>query len=220
MNIRLPLLLTSLLAAAAPAAPLKIGIVDMNRIYLDYNKTRTNEGEIEKDKADAKKEVEKRMKKYEQLRGEYEEKKKVAANTQLPKNVRQKAEAELASKAAEIEALGREIQEFARRRQAAIADKLNRMRKDIIGDLHKFVADKSKSDNYDLVFDKSGRSPSGVEVLLFSKDAIDFTDDLLKDVNKATPPPPPDAPVPKIPAPEEEQPSSLTPESPAPKKGK
>lgn len=196
MKIRLNLLLSALLTAAATAAPLKVGIVDMNRIYLDYNKTRTNEGEIEKDKAEAKKEVEKRMKKFEQLRGEYEEKKKVAANTALAKNTRQKAEAELASKQAEIEALGREIQEFARRRQAAIADKLNRMRKEIIGDLHKVVADVSKTQNYDLVFDKSGRSPSGVEVLLFSKDAIDFTDDLLKEVNKAAPAPPSNAPVP------------------------
>ena len=169
------------------AAPTKIGIVDMSRIYRDYHKTLTNETELEKDKAAAKEEVDKRTKKYSTLISELDAKKKKLADTSLPPAVRQKEIKEAEAKVAEVESLRRDINEFAQRRQAQIADKLNRMRKDILDDLHKFVAEKSKISGYDLVFDKSGRSTSGIEILLFSKDAIDFTNDLLKEVNKDAP---------------------------------
>ncbi|MEY2505266.1 MAG: hypothetical protein QOG27_1546, partial [Verrucomicrobiota bacterium] len=37
---------------------------------------------------------------------------------------------------------------------------------------------------YDLVFDKSGPSMNGVEVLLYSKDSTDFTSDIITALNK------------------------------------
>jgi outer membrane protein len=178
------LLFGALLISSAAAAPTKIGIIDMDRIYREYHKTKSNEAELEKVKAEAKAEVDKRLKKFESIRTDFMERQKTMSNTQLAAGVRQKAEKEAQGMAAELETLRRDINEFARRRQAQIADQLSRMRKDILADLHTFVADKSKTSGYDLVFDKSGVSTSGIEILLFSKDAIDFTDDLLKDVNK------------------------------------
>ena len=178
------LILSVLTLGSLQAAPTKIGIVDMDRIYRDYHKTKSNEAELEKDKAAAKEEVDKRLKKFESLRTVFMEKQKTMSDNQQSAGARQKAEKEAQEMVAELESLRRDIQEFAKRRQAQIADKLNRMRKDILADLHTYVADKSKASGYDLVFDKSGKSTSGIEVLLFSKDAIDFTNDLLKDVNK------------------------------------
>ncbi len=184
-----PLLLSALLLATGTveAAPTKIGIVDMSRIYKDYHKTLTNEAELEKDKAAAKEEVDKRTKKYSALLSELEAKKRKLSDPSLSPTVRQKEMKEGEAKIAELESLRRDINEFAQRRQAQIGDKLSRMRKDILDDLHKFVAEQSKAGGYDLVFDKSGRSTSGIEILLFSKDAIDFTNDLLKEVNKDAP---------------------------------
>ncbi len=188
MKKLLTLLAASLsLTGLSWAAPLKIGIVDMGRIYMEYHKTQSNEAELEKDKAEAKSEVEKRLKKFEVLKQDFETQQKTINGAGSNAALRQKAEKEAQQKTAEMQSLRRDIEEFARRRQAQIADKLTRMRKDILADLHKFVAEKSKAENYDLVFDKAGRSPTGVEFLLFSKDAIDFTDDLLKDVNKDAP---------------------------------
>jgi outer membrane protein len=171
-------------AGTLSAATTKIGIVDMDRIYREYYKTQTNEAELDKDKAAAKEEVDKRLKKFESLRTEFTNKQKKLSDNSLPPATRQKAQKEAEGMVAELESLRRDINEFAQRRQAQIADKLNRMRKDILADLHAFVAERSKEGGYDLVFDKSGRSSSNIEILLFSKDAIDFTNDLLKQVNK------------------------------------
>ncbi len=174
-------------AGTLSAATTKIGIVDMDRIYREYYKTQTNEAELDKDKAAAKEEVDKRLKKFESLRTEFTNKQKKLGDNSLPPATRQKAQKEAEGMVAELESLRRDINEFAQRRQAQIADKLNRMRKDILADLHTFVAERSKEGGYDLVFDKSGRSSSNIEILLFSKDAIDFTNDLLKQVNKDAP---------------------------------
>jgi outer membrane protein len=183
------ILLSALLLSAgtSSAATTKIGIVDMDRIYREYYKTLTNEAELNIDKAAAKEEVDKRLKKFESLRTEFTNKQKKLSDTSLPPAARQKAQKEAEGMVAELESLRRDINDFAQRRQAQIADKLNRMRKDILADLHTFVAERSKEGGYDLVFDKSGRSSSNIEILLFSKDAIDFTNDLLKQVNKDAP---------------------------------
>lgn len=195
----LTILLSALTLGSLQAAPTKIGIVDMDRIYREYHKTKSNEAILETDKADAKQEVDKRLKKFETLRTAFTALQKTINDTQQGATVRQKAEKEAQEKLAELESLRRDINEFAKRRQAQIADKLTRMRKEILADLHTFVSDRSKASGYDLVFDKSGHSTSGIEILLFSKDAIDFTNDLLKEVNVAAPaagtPAPATAPV-------------------------
>ena len=181
-------LLSTMLLGTSHAAPTKIGIVDMLRIYKEYYKTKSNEALLEKDKSEAKVEVDKRLKKFESLRQEFIKKQQVLANTQLAPALREKTEKEANSMGKELESLQRDIKDFASRRQAQIADKLNRMRKDILKDLHEFVSTSSKASGYDLVFDKSGVSASNIQILLFSKDAIDFTNDLLKTVNKDAPP--------------------------------
>ena len=181
-------LLSTMLLGTSHAAPTKIGIVDMLRIYKEYYKTKSNEALLEKDKAEAKVEVDKRLKKFESLRQEFIKKQQVLANTQLAPSLREKTEKEANSMGKELESLQRDIKDFASRRQAQIADKLNRMRKDILKDLHEFVSTSSQASGYDLVFDKSGVSASNNQILLFSKDAIDFTNDLLKTVNKDAPP--------------------------------
>ena len=44
--------------------------------------------------------------------------------------------------------------------------------------------DKVKASNLDLVFDKSGNSLNGVPVLMYSRDSVDFTNDVIAVLNK------------------------------------
>ena len=41
-----------------------------------------------------------------------------------------------------------------------------------------------KTNGYDMVFDKSGQSMNGVNVLMHSKDSMDFTTDVITALNK------------------------------------
>ena len=44
-----------------------------------------------------------------------------------------------------------------------------------------------KSENFDIVFDKSGSSLNGVPILLFARDNMDFSDDIITQLNKNKP---------------------------------
>jgi outer membrane protein len=178
-------LLAAALVTSVQAAPLKVGIVDMEKVYRQYYKTRINDAELEKTKTEARDEVDKRMKKFTQLREDFTTKLKALRGTAEGSATRKKSEDELKTNQAELESLGRQIDEFATRRRKMLGDKMKRMQDDLIAELQEFVSKNSSA--YDLVFEKASASSSGVPVLVFSKDAIDFTDDIIKMVNKDAP---------------------------------
>ena len=53
------------------------------------------------------------------------------------------------------------------------------MRNGIVDEITKLVLDKVKTENYDLVMDRSGLSLNGVPILMFAKDGLDFSDDII-----------------------------------------
>jgi hypothetical protein len=59
-----------------------------------------------------------------------------------------------------------------------------RMREGIIKEITDIIMERVKTNGYDLVFDKSGPSMNGVQVLMHSKDSMDFTTDVITALNK------------------------------------
>ena len=59
-----------------------------------------------------------------------------------------------------------------------------RMRESIIKEITDIMMERVKTNNYDLVFDKSGPSMNGVPVVMYSKDSADFTTDVITALNK------------------------------------
>jgi hypothetical protein len=58
------------------------------------------------------------------------------------------------------------------------------MRESIVKEITDVIMDRVKTANYDLVFDKSGPSMNGVNVVIHSKDNMDFTTDVITALNK------------------------------------
>ena len=58
------------------------------------------------------------------------------------------------------------------------------IRKGIYDEILVVVRDKSKAENYDFVFDKSGMSLSTVPMLVYYKDAVDITNHLAQLLGK------------------------------------
>jgi Skp family chaperone for outer membrane proteins len=81
----------------------------------------------------------------------------------------------------------REIADYRTAKQKALQDQFLRMRKDIVDDIMKTVNDLVKAKAYDIVFDKSGLSAGAVPVVLYSRDDLDFSQDVIKSLNKNAP---------------------------------
>lgn len=174
-------------ATPAFAQNMKIGIVDMKRVFQDYHKTKDAEKKVNEDKSKAKKELDERSAKYRDLITKWNEIEKVLKDKLVNEELKSQKQKEAQEIISEARALERDMEEFRRRREQQLQEQVIRMRKGLLEDIKSRVEDKAKRDNYDLVFDKSGMSPSGVPFLLHSKDAVDFSTEVIADLNKGAP---------------------------------
>ena len=183
-------LLASLLVmggASLANAQVKFGTVDMNRVFSEYYKTKNAQTKY----ADAEKAA------NDDLNGRVETLKKsmqeISAinsdleKTDLTKDARDAKLKDQQTKVAAARAMDREIADFRSAKQKTLQDQFLRMRKDIVDDIMKTVNDLVKAKGYDIVFDKSGLSAGAVPVVLFSRDDLDFSQDVITALNKNAP---------------------------------
>ena len=162
----------------------KIGVVDMKRIFAEYGKTKESESEINERKAQAKKELDERTAKYKELLERYQDLRSQVNDDALTPELREEKLKEAQEVGQQAKSLERQIQEFRTRRERQLQEQVVRMRKLILEEIRELVEDVSKTRSFDMVFDKSGVSLNGVPFLLHSRDAVDFSEDIIGRLNK------------------------------------
>ncbi|MEI7962326.1 MAG: OmpH family outer membrane protein [Verrucomicrobiota bacterium] len=188
-KLRITLLTTLFLLGSAGLAnaQVKFGTVDMNKVFSEYYKTKDAQAkyaEAEKaanDDLNGRVEVlKKSMQEISQINSEIEK-------PELSKEARDAKQKDQQAKVAAARTLDREIADFRTAKQKSLQDQFLRMRKDIVEDIMKTVNDLVKAKAYDIVFDKSGLSAGAVPVVLFSRDDLDFSQDVITALNKTAP---------------------------------
>jgi len=180
-------LIVSLILACAitsQAADLKFGVVDMAKAFSEFHRTQTASESFKGNVDKATQEVNERWAVYKNLLGEIQKLQKVTQDPILTADERAKKGNELQEKAKEARALEQEIGEFQNKRQAQLKQEDVQIRKGLYEEILVVVQAKAKTDGYDFVFDKSGVSLSTVPVLVYYKDAVDFTDEVVVELNK------------------------------------
>ena len=175
------------LTAAAPAADLKFGVVDMAKAFSEFYKTKEASANFKENVNKATNEVNERWSVYKNMLGDIQKLQKATQDPILTADERAKKGAEMQEKAKELRALEQEIGEFQTRRQGQLKQEDMQIRKGLYDEILEVVKGKAKGDEYDFVFDKSGVSLSTVPVLVYYKDAVDFTDEVVVELNKAAP---------------------------------
>ena len=186
------LLLTVAAALVLPTAgnaqgTLKVGTVDMNRAFKEYNRTKDSEKKINEAKDAAKKEFDDRAENYKKA---LEEINKLAQQLDSPALNADKKTAlakERDEKIASIKNMERELNDFRQTRERQLQEQAMRMRDNIVKEITDVIMERVKASGYDLVFDKSGQSVSSVPILLHSKDSMDFTTEVVTALNNKPP---------------------------------
>jgi len=144
----------------ALAKELKIGSVNMRKVFYDYKKTKAFNERLEKEDAKLKGEVENRTKEIRKLRDEID---------LLSEEARAKREPEMRQKIKDLDDFRREkVEGFLREKDEMFKE----IRQDIL-ELAKRYATKNK---YDMLFDEA--------VFVYSSNKYDITDTILKELNK------------------------------------
>ena len=183
LSLTIPLVL--LLPMTAPAqSTLKIGTVDMNRAFKEYGKTKDAEAKINDAKNQAKKEYDDRADAYKKALDDINNLNKQLDAPALSADAKTQKAKERDDKIANIKNMEREINEFRQTRERQLQEQALRMREGIVKEITEVVNEKVKAQSLDLVFDKSGMSLNGVPLLMYSKDNVDFTNDVVAALNK------------------------------------
>ncbi len=171
-------------SASASAQGLKIGTVDMKKVFESYYKTKEAEAKINEARNNAKKELEDRMDVAKKTLDEVKKLDEEISKPELSREAKESKAKVRSEKAAELQTMDREIREFQQSREKQLQEQSVRMRAGIVDDINKVVTERVKADNYDLVVDKSGPSLNGVPIVLFARDSYEFTDTVVTALNK------------------------------------
>src|ERR1700716_1068210 len=182
------LLLTAAIALALPAAShaqgLKVGTVDMNRAFKEYNKTKDSEKKINDAKDAAKKEYDDRAENYKKALDEINKLNQQLDSPALSADKKASMAKDRDDKIANIKNMEREINDFRQTRERQLQEQALRMREGIVKEITDVVMEKVRANSLDLVFDKSGMSLNGVPLLMYSRDNFDFTTSVIEILNK------------------------------------
>jgi outer membrane protein len=184
MKLVLALALTLAVSSSVVAADLKFGVVDMSKAFTEFSKTKDAAEKIKKLKEDAQKDLNERYSVYKNLMSDAQKISKESQDPIVTSSVRAKKTAELQDKQKELRALEQEISEFQQRRTMQLKQEEVQLQRGLYDEIVTIVKDKAKATSYDFVFDKSGISMTSVPVLLYYKDATDFTDEVIVELNK------------------------------------
>ncbi|WP_395747940.1 OmpH family outer membrane protein [Prosthecobacter sp.] len=173
------------------AADLKIGVIDMSKVFQEFHKTKSAAEKYKANYDKAAQEMQERSTVYKNLNAEAQKLQKIASDPIITQEQRAKYGAELNEKIKEIRSMEMEMQEFAERRQAQLKQEDMQIRKGLYEEILLVVKDRSKVEKYDMVFDKTGVSLSTVPIILHVREgfATDLTDQLIVELNKNAPPP-------------------------------
>jgi outer membrane protein len=189
VSMKKSLLILSALMLAAPIGAFaqgtgKIGTIDMQRAFKDYNKTKDAEQKINEAKNAAKKEYDDRAEAYKKALDEINNLNKQLESPALSADKKTGMAKERDDKIANIKSMEREISDFRQTRERQLQEQLMRMREGIVKEITDVVMEKVKAKSLDFVLDKSGASINGVPVVLYSPENVDFTNEIIEALNK------------------------------------
>jgi len=170
--------------AAFAQGTLKIGTVDMQRAFKEYNKTKDAEAKMKDAASAAQKEFNDRAESYKKALDEVNNLNKQLDAPALSPDAKSQKAKERDDKIANIKNMEREMNDFRQTRERQLQEQQMHMREGIVKEITDVVMTKVRDNKMDLVFDKSGMSLNGVPVVMYAPDTFDFTNDIMTVLNK------------------------------------
>ena len=162
---------------------LKMAVIDMQRAFKNYNKTKDAEVKINDAKNAAKREYDDRAEAYKKALDEINNLNRQLEDPGLSTKVKTQKAKERDSKIANIKNMEREISDFRQTRERELQGQLMRSREGIVKEITDVVMNAVKTNNIGFLLDISGKSVSGVPVVLYQHGIPELTDQVLAKLN-------------------------------------
>jgi len=162
-----------------------IALVDMNRIFKEYSKTKDAEARINTAKDAAKKEYDDRAENYKKALAEINALNAQLDSGKLSADARTEKAKERDEKVANVKNMEREINDFRQTREKQLQEQATKMRTDIVKEITQEIASLNATSR-GFVYDRSGQSTNGVPLLLFAPARADVSDKVISALNRTS----------------------------------
>ena len=163
---------------------LKVATVDMQALFQEFHQTKSTKLQFDEEQVRVVKDRDERVASLKKLEGDIEALKKQESDPSVADAKKQAIFTERQNKQLEFESLRKELEEYLQRKQRALQEQMQLRMKNILEEIRGKVQKHAETENYDYVLDKTGTSTSQVPILLYTKDATDITEVLLKTINE------------------------------------
>jgi outer membrane protein len=182
--LRVIVLIVCLASAVESRAQVKIGTVDVDRVMKEYRKTKEAEAKLNEATNAAKKEYDERADAYKKALDEINKLTSQLDAPALSSDAKAAKAKQRDEKIANLKNMEREINDFRQTREQQLQQQMLRLREGIVKEIIDVVIERGKARNLDLVFDKSGASLNRFSPVLFSPESMDFTAEVIAELNK------------------------------------
>jgi outer membrane protein len=163
----------------------QLGVVDMNRVFGAYNKTKEASAKINEDKSAAQKEYNAREETHKKAVDAFNILNTKIRSGGMSQEAKQKLVKDVGDLSAKANSIDLENKAFKAKRDKEVQDHINELRGGILAEITKTISIGLQGSNTALVFDVSGNGLNGVPVVMYSKGLPDFSTDVISNLNQA-----------------------------------
>ena len=183
----LAVMLAILLTASSQAETNKIGIIDMQRIFENYSKTKQAQTQVDDQTRGFEKRKKGMLDDYQKATGEYKKLLESAQDQAISSDERDRRKSAAEKKLLEIQQIQQDANLFQRTTDEQLKMQARRMTENILRDIRDLVDAKAKAGGYTLVIDIAAKSAVGTPIVLYTNGQNDMTQEVLSQLNSTAP---------------------------------
>ncbi len=178
------ILLLSGLGMALNAAPLKIAVVDLTKLFKEYYRTKIIEQDFNEQSKVYRNYIARQADTLRKNEAEYRQKLDASLNVALAPAEREKRRSEVRAMEQELKRRRAELEQYASDRAQALQKSAAEQRLKVIEEIRSEIRRRATLEGYTIVLDKSAKSTSDAAIVLYSADALDITERVLTELNR------------------------------------
>lgn len=162
----------------------KIAVINMEKVYSKYYKTKMINLNIQKQSELYKVWTEKLKKSVEKMQKEYDILIDSAQDFALSNSERTRRNKSAQKKYYDLESKKKELRNYVVKAEKSLQEKMIEKRKEIINDIKSAVGRKCSIEGYTLVLDSSGKTLNDIPAVVYVNSAYEITDDIIAELNR------------------------------------
>jgi len=178
----------SALVTFSAAAQSKLGVIDLQKVFAGYYKTKAADAVFNDRAASLDKEKKAMLEQYQKITDEYKKALDDANDQAVSADEREKRKKTAEGKLLDIKALEQSVNDFERTARTSLEEQRRRIIENILGEIRKVIDAKAKSGGFYLVVDTTAESINKTPIVLYTSGENDLSADVLKQLNSTAPP--------------------------------